>query len=587
MPKKTASLTKMKKRPMHTFIIYALLFCLCACLPLQAAPKEDMPSEAGLWTGLDGAALTKRAETLAGNGEWEMAARCYTLAAERYATQDGGEAERARCLCRAGNIFYAQHGYAAAMDLYLQGLRVAERSGLEEMQAELYMKMGNIYSTFADYGRSVALYEKVLAIVERHGDNERRVAVLNNLIGALCLSGEVAEAKRYYVQLRESGTKVKSRRYDLLMSRGLIEANGGTRSEAAQCYRQAAACADSLRLGAGYVAAAYSCLAELYEQAGRKDSALWYLHRNERIARQENMSDLLVETLRSLARVYEKGGDKQKALGYKSQYVDLTDSLFNRNEFNRLKNAQFLYETDKNKAQIKELTEEKVHQAQTLSLQRRWLATVTVSLLLISLLFAVVYSQKRKLKAAYKDLYARNCEVLRGEQDYKRRLAELEKRVAAATAQEATDAPEANKAVEAEEAPSTQSATASGALQLTPAQREQLISGIRHVMEETQEYCSPDFSIERMATLIGSNSRYVSQIINEEYHKNFRSFLNDYRIKEAMLRLGDVEHYGHLTIKAISESVGYRSQTNFIAVFTKHTGIKPSMFQKLSKERSS
>lgn len=44
------------------------------------------------------------------------------------------------------------------------------------------------------------------------------------------------------------------------------------------------------------------------------------------------------------------------------------------------------------------------------------------------------------------------------------------------------------------------------------------------------------------------------------------------------------EHYGGYTIKAISESVGYKSQANFISVFTKVTWMKPSIYQKLSKE---
>ena len=51
-----------------------------------------------------------------------------------------------------------------------------------------------------------------------------------------------------------------------------------------------------------------------------------------------------------------------------------------------------------------------------------------------------------------------------------------------------------------------------------------------------------------------------------------------------MRRLADVEHYGGYTIKSISESVGYKSQANFISVFTKVTGMKPSIYQKLSKE---
>ena len=66
---------------------------------------------------------------------------------------------------------------------------------------------------------------------------------------------------------------------------------------------------------------------------------------------------------------------------------------------------------------------------------------------------------------------------------------------------------------------------------------------------------------------------------------NFRAFLNRYRVKEAMRRLEDIDHYGHLTIKAVAESVGYKSQATFITVFTKETGLKPSLYQHLARTR--
>lgn len=103
-------------------------------------------------------------------------------------------------------------------------------------------------------------------------------------------------------------------------------------------------------------------------------------------------------------------------------------------------------------------------------------------------------------------------------------------------------------------------------------------------MEDSNEFCDSEFSLERLAGRIGSNSRYVSQIINETYNKNFRTFVNEYRIKEARLRLMDTTQYGNYTIKAIAESVGYKSHTNFIDIFKKLTGITPHIYQKMAKE---
>jgi AraC-like DNA-binding protein len=82
--------------------------------------------------------------------------------------------------------------------------------------------------------------------------------------------------------------------------------------------------------------------------------------------------------------------------------------------------------------------------------------------------------------------------------------------------------------------------------------------------------------------MVNSNTKYVSQIINETYDKNFRTYINEYRVKEARKRLME-EKYGNYTIQGIAESVGYKSSTNFILAFKKTTGITPSLYQKLVK----
>ena len=56
---------------------------------------------------------------------------------------------------------------------------------------------------------------------------------------------------------------------------------------------------------------------------------------------------------------------------------------------------------------------------------------------------------------------------------------------------------------------------------------------------------------------------------------------------EEFCSTADNDRYGHYTIKAISESVGYKSQANFINIFTRLTGMKPSIYQKISRERIS
>ena len=106
--------------------------------------------------------------------------------------------------------------------------------------------------------------------------------------------------------------------------------------------------------------------------------------------------------------------------------------------------------------------------------------------------------------------------------------------------------------------------------------KQRIVNKIAEVLETSTEIYSADFSLARL------NYKYVSQVINETYHQNFNALLNDYRIKEACLRLNNHEQYNSYTIEAIAESVGFKSRSNFVSTFKRITGITPSEFQRLA-----
>ena len=116
-------------------------------------------------------------------------------------------------------------------------------------------------------------------------------------------------------------------------------------------------------------------------------------------------------------------------------------------------------------------------------------------------------------------------------------------------------------------------------------EQRELLRAIGNVMEDTLEFCNPDFTLEKMAALVQSKPRYVSQVINESYGKTFNRFVNEYRIKEARIRLADrTGQYAHFTVKAIAQSLGFKSNTNFNALFKELTGITPSMYQDMARQ---
>lgn len=442
-------------------------------------------------------------------------------------------------LFRAGDTSYANRQYAAAMKNYLDALRLAEHEGADELTAKIYNGIGNLYSTQGDYQMGLYFYRKALAMSRRGKRSNLNLqnAILNNLVGASCFVGQTDSIVAYFKLMEANVEYTPDYRYNILMGRGLIAKSKNCQQEAVDYYLKAEKYARNNNLDNSFIDITNSCLAQIYIDNGNPDSAIYYLKKNEYWARRTKQNTLLAEAMNLLARAYDAKGDAARATACRLEYASLLDTLHRSDEFNAMKNAQFMFDAKRNASTISLLTEQQSFSEQQIRLQAQWLITLTVGIVLIALLLVWVYVQKRQLREAYNSLYDRN-------QQY------------------------------------PVSTTI-----LSDTHRAGLLDDIRRVMDTTDEFCSPDFSIERLAQLVDSNSRYVSEAINDGYGKNFRTFLNEYRIKEAMARLADNEHYGSFTIKAVAESVGYKSQANFITVFTKITGMKPSIYQKISKER--
>lgn len=516
---------------------------------------------------LDNGHLLSHGMDLESSGDADSALIYYNVLQSRYSPSidPAGRMLCAQAYLKTGKIHYTRFSYSNAMDAFLKCRRICENDTLEPLLSETYRCIGNIYSMHYDYERAIEFYRLSLDIARRIGDMELRHKVLSNLTGASLFAGDPDAADRYY---REMVSRVWDNPvfgFDSLIDGGIIAVHRGDNAKALTLYRQALDFVRKHNLDVTKEGAVNSWLANLYESTGRQDSALVYLHANEAMARTNRQRDLLTETLRNLASIYRDRGDLIRAQGYLDEYLTLSDEIFNQRVFNSLKNTQFQYETDKSDGIIRNLSEERMRQEVRIQMQRRMIWIISLSVMALGVLTFVIYRQKRKLSVAYDDLFDRNNANIENERLYKQRIRELEMR------QDNVAPPEEN---------------VSDRSSLSDELRTRLYGSIMEVMEDTARICDPDFTINTLADAVGSNTAYVSKVINETFGKNFRTFLNEYRIKESMARLADEEGYGHYTIKAVAESVGFRSQSGFIAAFTKFTGMKPGMYQDLARRRA-
>lgn len=121
--------------------------------------------------------------------------------------------------------------------------------------------------------------------------------------------------------------------------------------------------------------------------------------------------------------------------------------------------------------------------------------------------------------------------------------------------------------------------------QLDQESKDRLFGQIKQVMDNMSIICQPDFSLQQLATQVGSNYKYVSQVVNECYGKSFKQVLNEQRVREACRILNDPNQSRHLTIEAIAANLGFHSRSNFTVTFKRITGISPSDFMRMAKEK--
>ena len=70
----------------------------------------------------------------------------------------------------------------------------------------------------------------------------------------------------------------------------------------------------------------------------------------------------------------------------------------------------------------------------------------------------------------------------------------------------------------------------------------------------------------------------MSAVVNVRFHMNYTSFVNKYRIEEAMSILVD-KRYQNLRIEEVSDMVGFANRQSFYASFYRVTGITPKEYK--------
>ncbi len=530
-----------------------VLFVLGMLLPLAVSGQGVMEG----FSFLETRQLRDTAEYYFNKKSYDTALVCYALLANM--PLKGKDADSLEWVVQAMNaqgvLYYWMSDYRKSYECLINALDLCEKSGIDTYKYKILLNIGNIYYRFDRMGLAKDYYSKALASCRDSADQ----IILASNIGSVYLgNGSLDTALAYFdyaetlsrrcgnmylggVQNNKASLFFKKKDYDsafFYWHQALEESSGDAEIQALS----------------------YSDLGRLFLERGNADSALHYVRLSNAIASVSNNRNVQTENYRLLSRIAEAKGERDKAFDYYKSYADMKDSLFNVEKFGEINQLQRSYEMSKVDSQINRLVMEQQVKDQVLRYRTVSLWGVVLALIGVSGILIFMYLQHKKLNRAYNSLVEKSLRIAEYQEEaaVKRRKDALQEKVSA-------ENPVAGKMQE-------------------DKTQDELLDRILQVMDDTETICDSEFSIEKLAMMVQSNHTSVSQSINAGLNRNFRSFLNSYRIREAqrILAMPDANKY---TIEAIAARVGFKSRSGFINVFKETTGVTPSFYLKSVREQ--
>lgn len=284
------------------------------------------------------------------------------------------------------------------------------------------------------------------------------------------------------------------------------------------------------------------CYAMFLMEQKRLSEALHLLISVSEMAHKYKVTIFEKEIYSMMSQIYEQQGDFEKSLEYYKDYTEVTLNLFSEQ-----KEREFAILDLRNRVS----EEERKNASQSLEIMKR--GRIIIILIAIGVVFILIcvggFIYHRRKVADYNDTIARYLENMRNEKLLREQLEQ-------ANAQHR----ECNR-------------TSGG---LNDEKSNQLFTQLEKYMNDGL-YRDSSLSLDKAAGVLSTNRTYLSQVVNEHSGKSFSSYVNEYRLNEAVELLSDPDNTDAL--KTIGSKVGFTSPSNFYTLFRQRVGVSPSVFR--------
>jgi tetratricopeptide (TPR) repeat protein/AraC-like DNA-binding protein len=480
-------------------------------------------------------------------GHYDSALGHYQQALELHAEINNPEG-KAIGLQSLGVTYKNLGHHEQALKRYLGAMDIFEQTGNNLGMAAIYSNLGSLYHEWEKLGLARAYYQKALAMYKQLGAKQEIANTLARVGTVWLQEGKLDTAEVYFTKAlalqEELGNHAEIA--SILRNRCDIHVQQEEYTKALDNQVRATGILEKLASDR-LLAEAYVQLANLYLDLGKQGMAKKSFVKAKGRANIIHSPRVHMQLYHGLSRLYQQTGHYQNALHYKWLHDQVKDSLFTAEKHQQIQELRVRYETEKKDQEIELLKTRQSLQSAELKMQRKNILYMTSGISALVFFLVLLGIQYYKKNKAYHDLVGKNLELVK---------VQAEKRA---------------------------SPKKKGNPLLPDKQSEKLKTRLVQLMEIEKLFTHPDLNILSMAKQLGTNQRYLTDIVNRGFHKSFPVFVNEYRVKEAQqIMSGPLAR--DYSLEGIAQQVGFNNRATFISAFKKYTGVTPSYYLKESKK---
>lgn len=482
-----------------------------------------------------------------------------------------------------GLAYFVKGYFNLAAEEYLIGLEAAKTSTNLELQGRFYNNLGLCYTNLTEYQKGIDAFVEQTKICSDIGDIDGyNMSLLNQAF----LNSKIGLYEIALFQLDEAARFFKAKNLDNMIAvcygiYGNIAGKQGYIDKEIEEYHKAANIFHTLNDTSSY-ASTVKELSLAYATKGDQTNAMKFYHIKcslecalqcefEKGEGEILLGDLNVKFNRSQDAVKPYENALKHFTNMKNEAMQvlvlkkLIGTLYTLDKATEVQPLFILFDSLQTRVNEKQKLDKaievsalmdtkmnhiKLNNEVNLRIKREknLIAISSISLLLLVLLLILFYFL-HKQKVIYKELFYKNIELIKKQEN-------ITKQNMLATSE------------------------------VVSAEKSLLLDFNKLLLQE-KLYADPNLSLPMAASMLGTNQRYLSFVINQTTGQNFNTYVNKIRVNIAQETLLALDQTAIPVNEELALRVGFSTRQTFIRAFKQFTGLSPAQYKEFVKLKES